>query len=318
VTTATTTDTRHPDIEKWLTDRHVTFEHQPAMPLGDVDQVASLANQARLEPLDPEVVDRYAADMRRGDTFPPIVVLRRPRKGHVIVGGNHRWHAAKEAGLDTLPAYLIDAEGEMVLRLTYEDNRRHGLPPSEAERIAQAVHLIDNGWTAKAAAACVGVSEPRISIERSTRKAARRADHLGVDRRFHTLPKSTRYALGAIRSDPVFTEATRLVLDANMSVTETQRLTKAIDGTSSDTAALQLIGSELEEHRTRIQTGAGQTRSKVTARSSLVRSLYQITSLDIAEVAASTPNADVAKTIRAQMVAAVEHLDRIQKALPRR
>lgn len=309
---------RDPAIESWLTERHVTFDFDPGLALDAIDQTASLANQARLEPLDTEVVDRYSADMRRGDTFPPIVVLRRARKGHVIIGGNHRWHAARAADLLTLPAYVVDAEGEMVLRLTYEDNRRHGLPPTEAERITQAVHLIDNGWTAKAAAACVGVPEPRISVERSTRKASRRADGLGVDRRFHTLPKSTRYALGKVRSDPVFTEAARLVLDAGMSVAETQRLTSAIDDAASDNDALQLIGSELEEHRTRIQKGGGQSRSKVTARAMLSRSILAITGLDITEVAASTPNADVAKTVRKQMADAVEHLDRIQKALPRR
>jgi len=315
--TAPTDVLRRAEIESWLDDRHVTWDFDPTLALDAVDQTASLANQARLEPIDPEVVERYTADMRRGDQFPPIVVLRRLRKGHVIIGGNHRWHAAKAAGLDHLPAYLVDAEGEMVLRLTYEDNRRHGLPPTQAERVAQAVHLVDNGWTAKAAAACVGVTEPAISRERTIRKADRRAHALSVDRSFHALPKATRYALGSLRSDPVFAEASKLALDAHMSAAEAQRLVKAIDSTGSDVDAMTLIGSEIEEHRSRIQKGAGGKSTKATARAALSRALWGVLGCEVAEVVASTPNADVARTVRKQMRDAVEHLDRIQKALPR-
>src|SRR5689334_10226051 len=88
---------RRPDVEAWLAERHVPYTFDPALEVGSVDQVASLANQARLEPLDPDVVERYAADMARGDHFPPVLARQQGKK-IVLLGGNHRLAAARDAG----------------------------------------------------------------------------------------------------------------------------------------------------------------------------------------------------------------------------
>jgi hypothetical protein len=60
--------------------------------------------ESRAKPTDP-VVQRYAADMRRGDVFPPVVLTgSAPYK---IQDGNHRIAARQLAGMDTIDAIII-------------------------------------------------------------------------------------------------------------------------------------------------------------------------------------------------------------------
>lgn len=105
--------------------------------------------------------------------FPPIVCHQRTTRTRklVLIGGNHRTIAARQAGLTTLPGYIVEAEPETIVTLTYEDNRRHGLPPSDAERVAQAIHLIDTGnYTQEQAAALVGIPAPKL-LDRAVAQA---------------------------------------------------------------------------------------------------------------------------------------------------
>lgn len=290
--TATATDAlRDPRIEAWLNERHTTWTWDPNIPLDTIDQAASLANQARLEALDPDVVDRYTADMARGDQFPPIVVHQRSArtKKLTVIGGNHRTTAARNAGITHLPGYVVVAEPETVVTLTYEDNRRHGLPPSDAERVAQAIHLIDTGnYTQEQAAALVGIPAPKISQARSIVKADRRATDLGVGPTFTSLPKQARYHLGQVRSDPVFEQAARLAADAGMTVAAVADLVGTLKTAASDEAALTILGGELEDRRGDIQRkGGGTGKTKATARTRLSAALVTIQFTKPSEVAAA-------------------------------
>lgn len=312
---------RDPRIEAWLDERHTTWEWQPAIPLDDIDQAASLANQARLEALDEETVDRYAADMARGDQFPPIIAHRRTPRARklVLVGGNHRHAAAIAAGRQALPGYIVDAEPEMILTLTYEDNRRHGMPPSDAERVAQAIHLIDTGnYTQEQAAALVGVAAPKISQARSIVKADRRAVDLGLGPTFTSMPKSARYQLGQLRSDPVFEAAARLAVDAGMSVANVSDLVTTLNRAGSDQAALEVIGTEQEVRRTDIQKrggGAGRRRT-VSARAQLGGALSKILyETSPAEVAAACATSQQRDDLQRQLKNAIAKLTEISKAL---
>ena len=48
-----------------------------------------------------------ALKMRKGWTPDPIIVVK-TSKGYMILDGHHRWHAARKAGVETLPAVVVD------------------------------------------------------------------------------------------------------------------------------------------------------------------------------------------------------------------
>jgi ParB-like chromosome segregation protein Spo0J len=317
VTTTELLDVRRPDVEAWLTERAVDWKFEPDFPLERIDQKLSLANQARLEPLDHEVVDRYASDMKRGDKFPPLLVLDPGGKGKKrLLGGNHRLFAHRIAGHETAPVYLVKAEPEMAMRLTYEDNRRHGLPPSDMERIVQAIQLTETGWTLEAASACVGVSAARVSQERTMVKAARRAKALGVDEQaFKSLQKWSRYHLGRLRSDPVFIEAANLVIKAKLGTEEVKAFVTRLMEAKSDNDAMQMIGIEEEGLQNRIQkSGGGKIRGKRTPRGVLLTAMRDIRNRDPEAIVSSTPN-EARPGLRKEVDAAIEHLVAVRKAL---
>ncbi len=313
-----TGELRDPKIEEWLTGYSVEFCFESELDLGRVNVQASRANQARLEAVDEEVVARYAEDMARGDQFPPIVVHRASRKRKAtILGGNHRHAAALKAGLSTLPAYVVSAEPEMVLRLTYEDNRRHGLPPSDEERIAQAVHLMDTGYSQEEAARVVGVTAGKVSRARAVVAADRRAEDLGVDG-FGVLPRSSRSRLASVRSDPVFVEASKLVLAARLDTQQAYDLVTRINDARSDKAALGVVGAEQETHRSTIQAKAGQSRGPRTSRASKVNdALFRLIDAKPSEVRALCATPEQREAMAERVRKAAKNLMAVGKALER-
>lgn len=306
------------DIESWLTERSVEWEFEPELPIDRIDRTRSLTNQARLEPLNQEVVDRYTADIQRGDVFPPVIALDQGGRTKLrLLGGNHRLWAHVAAGETTIQAYVVKAEPEMAMRLTYEDNRRHGLPPSDDERIVQAIHLIDTGWTQEAAAACVGIPSPRISQERTMVKAARRAKSLGLDmERFNALQRHARYQLGRLRSDPVFVEASELAIKARMSVDQVKDLCTRLQDAKSDNDAMQVIGLEEESLRDRIQrTGGGKARRVKTPRAEVLIWMRGIRNRAADAVVSSIPTPEAKAEMRKEIKETMAHLQEFEKAL---
>jgi hypothetical protein len=103
---------RRPEVEELL-DRVAPGEwrFEPEVPLDYFDLDSSLdvrvrAEDPRLRPQD--VIDQYAAEMRRGALFPPIVVAGdiRPR-GLFIIDGIMIYQAAVNANHTHHPAYLV-------------------------------------------------------------------------------------------------------------------------------------------------------------------------------------------------------------------
>jgi ParB-like chromosome segregation protein Spo0J len=311
----TTTDTLDA-TGQWLTELEIPYVLVDELDLATVDEKASLRNQARFEPIDPDVVDRYVGDMERGDRFPPIIARKRPRTASLVVlAGNHRVAAARKAGA-TLSAYLIECSDEMAFRISVEDNRRHGLPPSDDERIAQAVHLIALGWTQTSAAACVGVSTGKLQRAQQSAAANQRAGELGV-KGFDALPQSSRWRLAAIKSDPVFTAAAQLVVDAALTTTETFDLVSQLQEARSDNAAVAHVDDMRRAQLDRVQlkkSGRETSHMSTTPRTKLLRSLTEVTLLDPGAVASSTlpdQRQDLSKRIHRT----IEHLLVVDKAL---
>lgn len=314
-------DGRDQRMEAWLDERHVTWTFEPALALADVDVAKSLANQARVdEPLLEEVVDRYTAAYRRGDQFPPLLARRSSKRATkvTLLGGNHRNAAASKAGKKKHPAYIVECAPETALALTYEDNSRHGFPPTRAERLAQAVHLIDSGWTQEAAGAAVGIAGSEVSIARAVTAADRRARELKIVD-FVKLPNATKTHLARVSSDPVFAAAGQLAVDGRLTATETKELCDRVKRARSDDQALKVIGTEIEERRAELQSTA-QGRNRKAAQTAYGRVKNGVTAiLDVkpADVARSAPTPDAKTRMRAQCKDAARRLMEIDKALGR-
>lgn len=59
----------------------------------------------------PHEVEALADDIRANGVLRPVL-LRAAPDGYVIVHGERRWRAAQVAGLEAIPAYLVQEFGE--------------------------------------------------------------------------------------------------------------------------------------------------------------------------------------------------------------
>lgn len=252
---ATTQETTS-SMLRWLEAHSVTWELLDPLPIDDVDVAASLANQARREPLHEDVVARYVADMEAGDEFPPVLVTRRADGALVLLGGNHRVTAARRSGTK-LTALVVDGPPAVLMLLKYEDNRRHGLPPSTEERLQQGLLLMDLGYPQKEAARAVGVPQGNLSKAASVATADARAEALGIES-FDYLARDTRWRLGQISSDAVFAAAAGVSAERKLTIARITSLVDAVVSAPDEQAALALVGEVESERVTERWSGGGK------------------------------------------------------------
>lgn len=156
-------------IEDYLDSKGVKWEFQAKIDPEDFDADKSLHNQARFQAINEGRVDQYAEAMRRGDQFPPVIAHGKQGK-LILADGNHRLQAAIKAR-KPLATYVISGDPQTIVLITFEANARHGLPTAEDERLQQALYLMDNGASVRAAAAALSIPEKLVnaaSIRRNT------------------------------------------------------------------------------------------------------------------------------------------------------
>jgi ParB-like chromosome segregation protein Spo0J len=137
--------------------------------------------------------------------LPPILVHRATMR---VVDGMHRVLAAKIQGRSKIAIRYVDGTDDDVFLLAVQENIRHGLPLSLADRKAAAVRIITTypEWSDRAVGAATGLAARTI---RGIRR--RSADHLprsntriGRDGRVRPLngAEGRRRALEVIAKDP--------------------------------------------------------------------------------------------------------------------
>jgi len=112
---------------------------------------------------EPAATSGLAASLRLQGVLQPIVVRPRPEGGYEIVAGERRWRAAREAGLDTLPALVRETDDRDTLLLGLVENvARENLSPVEEAR-AYATLLDEFELSLGDVAERVGRSKPGVS-----------------------------------------------------------------------------------------------------------------------------------------------------------
>ncbi len=248
---------RRRDIEAELDEAKVDWMFDPDVPLDEFDDEASLRNQARINPIDDDLVDRYAEAMRRGDEFPALLSYRARNGNLVRMDGNHRFKAAQKEKHEAFPAYVVtDAPPETIKILTFRANAKHGQPPTFEERIAQGVHLMDNGVRQYEAASVTGLTQQQVSKAWAQVSAERRARRMKI-KGFERLSATAKARLQSVHNDAAFFALAQLAVDAALGVGDISRLVKLVNSERSEDTQVALIHAEADNLRQRILESAG-------------------------------------------------------------
>lgn len=302
----------HPDTERLLEAREARFEFVDALPLEQVHEPTSAEQQYRVEVYDPATVTRYKADLDAGDRFPPLIVRRRNKTGgFVLLSGMHRWHAARELGWDTFPAYLVRCTPAVGRLISFDANRTHGKPLSPSELGELAARLVElDGMTVEDAAHTVGASKSQVGTAIAAHRCDRRAVEVAdLDTTHLTL--SLRAILARIADDHVFGDTAELVVTHNMGGGSAQQLVAQVQKLDRD-EALQRVREVAAARR----GSAGGRGNRKPERERLQNALFTLVDVDVDRVTAELAGtAELAEFTRNRIRDAAAHLLKLGRAL---
>jgi ParB family chromosome partitioning protein len=114
--------------------------------------------------VDPSELAELAASIREHGMLQPVIVAHaEDGEGYVLIAGERRWSAAREAGLERIPALIKDASPQDMLELALVENlQRADLNPLEEAAAFQQL-MTEFGLTQEQVAQRVGRSRPSIA-----------------------------------------------------------------------------------------------------------------------------------------------------------
>jgi len=126
-----------------------------------IDQIEPNPNQPR-KSFESNALDELAASIRSSGVIQPVVV-RRVADSYQLIAGERRWRAARQAGLERIPAIIREATDAESLELALVENLlREDLNPIEAAQAYQKL-LAEFAWTQEELAQRIGKDRTSIA-----------------------------------------------------------------------------------------------------------------------------------------------------------
>ena len=185
-------------------------------------------NQPRRE-FDPAALEELAESIRQNGIITPITV-RKVDDRYQIIAGERRWRASRMAGLEDIPAYVLEVDEREAYQYALVENlQRQDLNPIE-EALGYRRLMDDYGYSQEKAGEKVGRSRPYIT------NALRL---LSLPQLICDMIASGALSAGHGRALVVLDEqkameAAKSILEKDLSVRETEALVKRMLEDSSD------------------------------------------------------------------------------------
>ncbi len=235
-----------------------------------VDQIEANPNQPRKD-FAFKSLDDLATSIKASGVIQPVIV-RHHGVGYQLIAGERRWRAARQAGLERIPAIVRDATDAQSLELALVENLlREDLNPLEEAEAYQKL-LAQFGWTQEELAQRIG--RDRSSIANSLR-LLRLPDEIQADLRSGRLTMGHARALLAL---PTAAEQLRLrdeILAHDWSVRATEDSIRAAEALARQrgsaprkgrrrSAELAALEDELQRAlMTRVRIAGNDRRGKI-------------------------------------------------------
>ena len=189
-----------------------------------ISQVEPGLNQPRKR-FEQGALDDLTESIRVHGIIQPLTVRRLATGYYQIIAGERRWRAAKAAGLQEVPAVIIEADDRKVMELGLIENlQREDLNPAEEARGYRTL-MEEYGLTQEQVAQQMGKSRPAIT---NTLRLLALPDEVMQLLEDGTLSAGHARALLSLPSPGLQREAAKRVAEEQLSVRQTEALVKAL------------------------------------------------------------------------------------------
>lgn len=234
------------------------FDHDYLTPRGEKEQRIQIRDEDHVAPT--SQVTFYAAEMRRGVKFPPIVVTR---DGYIVDGNTRIAAANRKPPLPTLPAVILNenwtgaSDGVQrrlhVLGAAFNIKNGKGIDQKEIKR---AIYKLaeDSGYDGVRIAALLGCPDRVVKDALAEKRAKDRGEAAGIHVN-GSIPATQLRRLGGasntLHTAP-FVELLTLQQDAGLTDAELRGLIVKVQGAKDDDAALALLRGERDSRHEQI------------------------------------------------------------------
>ena len=205
-----------------------------------ISQVESCAGQPRKQ-FDPDALADLADSIREHGIIQPLTVRKLQSGYYQIIAGERRWRAARMAGLDQVPAIVIEADDRKAMKLAMIENlQREDLNPiEEAEGYRQLMEQYN--LTQEETAQRVGKSRSVVANALRLLNLCPPVRAMVEDGRL-----SNGHARTILPLSPALQEkAADAILKSDLSVRQTELLVKKLTAEEKDKPAVTNGGLEV-------------------------------------------------------------------------
>lgn len=197
-----------------------------------LSQIESCQNQPR-KSFDQEKLEELAESIRQHGVIQPLTVRKLASGYYQIIAGERRWRAARLAGLEEIPAVVIEADDQKAMELAMIENlQREDLNPiEEAEGFRVLVETY--GMTQEQAAERVGRSRSAVA------NALRLLDlNVSIQKLVEDGELSAGHARAILPLSPFLrVKAVSEITKGGLNVRQTEKLVKALMSHGRETPA---------------------------------------------------------------------------------
>lgn len=250
--TGSINERRNLQVEGMLRKWGLDFILEPEYALGHIHTDATQQVRDAENIANKATVNEYLTQFRAGAEFPPIVL--RHGKGSsigVMVDGNTRVAMAREAGLTTFPAYLVEIPTSDIARaIGAQLNQMSGvrLTPNEAKRAASDMMTSGSNFSDANIAMATGTSPQQVRLWRLELQAHQHAERTGVTHLLNQVRPGQRKALGKVQMDRPYKALVELAA-SGIPNAEVTRLVSEINAATSEEDAVAVVEEAASELR---------------------------------------------------------------------
>jgi ParB family transcriptional regulator, chromosome partitioning protein len=220
----------------------------------ELDRIAPNRNQPR-ERFEQDELDDLAESIRSAGVLQPILVRPRGEGHYELIAGERRLRAARQAGLDRIPAITQAAGDEQSLELALIENiQRQQLNPMEEAR-AFSTLMTRHGLTQEAVAQRVGRKRSSIA---NTLRLLRLPQAVQEMLRENTLTLGHAKALLALEGEEEILSAAEKIVAGEVSVREAEAITRQKDSASASPRPIDEVSDpNVRDAELRLQRALG-------------------------------------------------------------